>query len=106
MELSRQTCQKCGSRKMKNVLIRQSGDNDMTYVFCADCDELVARYVISYGGYYHHNKGFESYINSIRRGGIFISAKNLKKEHEDIQKECDRMDKVIKDYLKEHKMED
>lgn len=106
MELNRQTCQKCGSVNMKNILIRQSGDNDMTYVFCADCDELVARYVIAYGGYYHHLKGFESYINSICRGGVFISAKNLKREYEDIQRDCQRMEKVIKDYLKDNNTED
>ncbi len=69
MEVHRQTCQKCGSRKLKNILAREPGEPDRVFVQCHDCNELVARYIIGQGGYYHYGKGFESYIRGLSRGG-------------------------------------
>ncbi|MBF0169983.1 MAG: hypothetical protein HQK87_02665, partial [Nitrospinae bacterium] len=62
MELHRQTCQACGSRAMRITLVREAGETDKVFVKCADCGGFVARYTIAQRGYYHHGKGFESYL--------------------------------------------
>ena len=88
MEVHRQTCQSCGSRKARNILVREEGVNDEVYVQCLDCRELVARYVIAQQGYYHHGKGFESYLRGLNRGGYFESGKDLNIEFERVREEC------------------
>ncbi len=77
MEVHRQTCQECGGRVMRNILCRDAGQFDKVYVQCAGCKGLVARYVIGQRGYYHHGKGYESYLRGLNRGGHFDSGKNL-----------------------------
>ena len=89
MELHRQACQKCGCRKMVNILARVTGENDKVYVQCADCKELVARYIISQGGYYHHGKGFESYLHGLNRGGHYESTRELRDGFEQLEKNCE-----------------
>ncbi len=89
MEIHRQTCQSCGSKSLRNILVREPGKNDRVFVECRDCDELVARYIISPGGYYHHKKGYESYLRSLMRTGEEqMSGKNLIKQFKNMQEEC------------------
>ncbi|MDH5561263.1 MAG: hypothetical protein OEY59_10480 [Deltaproteobacteria bacterium] len=102
-ELHRQTCQSCGSRTLKILLYRESGEPDKAFAQCAECDELVARYVIQPGGYYHHGKGFESYLRGITRGGGFMSGKDLHKDFEKLQSSCLRRFDEIRMLLKEKK---
>jgi len=89
MDVHRQTCQNCGSRNLKNLLVRDPGESDKVFVQCHDCKELVARYIVSHDGYYHHGKGFESYIRGLTRGsGELMSGKNIKKEFETAKNKC------------------
>lgn len=62
MEIHRQRCQQCNSLDLHNLLVREPGHDQVVYVRCARCEELVARYELS--GYYHHGKGFESWLRS------------------------------------------
>jgi RNase P subunit RPR2 len=57
MELHRQQCQKCKSFNMRNILVRNPGEQQMVYVRCVDCHEFVALYKLR--DYYHHEKGIE-----------------------------------------------
>lgn len=63
MELHRQTCQACGSRRHYNIITRDAGRPMAVFVRCAQCAELVACYEVS--RYYHHGKGIESYLRSL-----------------------------------------
>lgn len=60
MQVNRQTCQKCGSIDVRNILVREADQPTTVYVRCSGCGELVACYQLS--GYYHHGKGVESYL--------------------------------------------
>jgi hypothetical protein len=62
MRVDRQTCQKCGSIEVRNILSRKSDRPTIVYVQCAKCFELVAYYELSH--YYHHGKGIESYLKA------------------------------------------
>lgn len=84
MEVHRQTCQNCGSRELKNIIVRDFETSDKVFVRCSQCKKLVARYIIAHGGYYHHEKGFESYLRGLNRGGSFMSGKSIKSEFEKI----------------------
>lgn len=95
MEAHRQTCQKCGSIKMVNILSRAVGESDKVFVQCSDCKELVARYVISQGGYYHHGKGFESYLQGLSRGGFYESTKDMSIDFEKLKDKCEMEYKEI-----------
>ena len=60
MQVSRQTCQACGSIDVRNLLVRDSDQPTVVYVRCAQCKSLVASYELA--NYYHHGKGIESYL--------------------------------------------
>lgn len=77
MELHLQQCQSCGSRNLRNILVREPGENDKVYVQCRDCDALVASYTLSPMGYYHHGKGYESFLRSLQRSGEFMSGRKV-----------------------------
>ena len=62
MQVNRQTCQKCGSIDVRNLLARETDRPTIVYVRCAGCLELVACYELS--DYYHHHKGIESYLRA------------------------------------------
>jgi hypothetical protein len=80
MEIHRQTCQSCKSKKVRNLIVREDGSSDRIYVQCLDCRKLVARYILTEQGYYHHGKGFESYLHGLDRGGHFESGKNIRED--------------------------
>ncbi len=101
MEIHRQTCQSCGSKNMRNVLVREPGEPDKVFVQCRYCKELVAQYMIGQGGYYHHGKGFESYIRGLSRSGEGMSGKNVKNEFEDIKTKVLKKFKEVLQALKE-----
>jgi hypothetical protein len=106
MEVHRQTCQNCGSLKLKNILAREPGEADRVFVQCHDCKELVARYIIDQGGYYHYGKGFESYIRGLSRGGEIMSGKNLKSDFETRKVKVFEAFEKVQQALKETNKED
>ncbi|MBT8189063.1 MAG: hypothetical protein KJO29_01440 [Bacteroidia bacterium] len=63
---------------MKNILSRKAGQADRVYVQCQDCNEFVASYKIAPLGYYHHGKGFESFLRGVHRSGEFMSGRRVK----------------------------
>jgi len=83
MELHVQKCQFCESESMKNILVRHPGDPDKVYVQCNNCGEFVASYVIAPMGYYHHGKGYESFLRGIHRSGEFMSGRNVQRLFEE-----------------------
>ena len=85
MEAHTQTCQKCQSTCLKNILWREQGEADKVFVECESCGELVARYVLAQGGYYHHLKDFSSFIRGLARSGEMMSGSNLKNQFQDIK---------------------
>ena len=83
MDVLIQKCQKCGSRSLRNILSREATQN--VYVQCRDCDELVARYVLSSDqGYFHAGRGFESFLRSMERGGGYVSGRDLQEKFEEL----------------------
>lgn len=104
MDLHRQTCQNCGGTTHRLTIVRHEGETDKVFVKCADCGEFVARYTIAQRGYYHHGKGFESYLKGMNRGGVYESARDLaagfdvivekaKKEFDEVEEELKRQGK-------------
>ncbi len=79
MEIHVQQCQNCQSSNLKNILFRETGESDKVYVQCHDCKEFVASYVIEPQGYYHHGKGYESFLRGINRSGEFVSGNRIKR---------------------------
>jgi len=79
MEIRIQKCQHCNSTNLKNILYRESGEPDRVYVQCHDCQTFVASYVISPMGYYHNEKGYESFLRGVLRSGEFMSGRRLKR---------------------------
>lgn len=75
MELHIQKCQHCGSRELRNILVRDEGQK--VFVQCRACDKLVARYTLSPGGYFHAGKGFESFLRSIERDEGTTSGRDI-----------------------------
>ncbi len=63
MEIHRQQCQHCGSRDVRNILVRDTDAPMTIYVRCLGCGALVARYKLS--EYYHHGKGIESFLRCL-----------------------------------------
>ncbi|ACR14104.1 hypothetical protein [Teredinibacter turnerae] len=80
MEIKVQKCQSCSSRSLRNILVRDHGQK--VFVQCRDCGNLVARYELSKGGYFHVGKGFESFLRSVERDGEFESARDLNAKYE------------------------
>ncbi|MDF1698353.1 MAG: hypothetical protein P1U56_21060 [Saprospiraceae bacterium] len=78
MEIHIQKCQKCDSANLRNIIYRESGEPDRVYAQCNDCDEFVASYVIAPLGYYHHGKGYESFLRGVLRSGEFMSGRKIK----------------------------
>lgn len=64
---------------MKNILYRQEGERDRVFVQCADCGEFVASYKIGPLGYYHHGRGYDSFLRGLLRSGEFSSGRNIAK---------------------------
>lgn len=96
VEIHIQQCQTCESDKLKNILYRQAGKADKVYVQCHDCGAFVASYAIEPRGYYHHGKGYESFLRGISRGGEFMSGSRIKrlyKEHK--EQEIQTFEKVL-----------
>lgn len=107
MEVHRQTCQICNSRSMKNLLVREPGERDKVFVQCQDCQNLVARYKISHGGYYHHGKDFESYLRGLTRGSAeLMSGKNLKSDFENTRKKVEQIFEKVIQWLRDHHKND
>ena len=77
MDIHVQHCQKCNSAQLKNILLRENGEPDKVYVQCQNCGEFVASYIIAPMGYYHHGKGYESFLRGVIRSGEFSSGRNL-----------------------------
>ncbi len=106
MEVHRQTCQACDSRKLRNILLREPGENDRVLVECTECKEPVAQYVIAPGGYYHHAKGFESYLRGLTRDGDFMGGKIMENDYMEIQEKYLQAMERAKKYLKDRDKDD
>ena len=78
MEIHIQKCQNCNSSNLRNIIYRESGEPDRIYAQCNDCHSFVASYVIAPLGYYHHGKGYESFLRGIHRSGGFMSGRKIK----------------------------
>jgi len=98
MELHIQKCQSCGSRSLRNILVRDA--EQKVFVQCRDCEELVARYILSPGGYYHAGREFESFLRSIERDGGASSAKDLNALYKDVKTNCDEEFEHVKAQVK------
>jgi len=83
MELHIQKCQHCGSRELRNILLRS--EKQLVFVQCRQCGSLVARYTLSHGGYYHTGKGYESFLRSIERDGEATSGRNMQERFHGIE---------------------
>ncbi|NBC09731.1 MAG: hypothetical protein GVY26_21270 [Bacteroidetes bacterium] len=83
MVVHTQRCQYCSSERVRNILVRKAGESDKVFVQCLDCESFVASYVISPLGYYHHGKGYESFLRGIHRSGEFMSGRNVQRLFED-----------------------
>ncbi|MGF1512019.1 MAG: hypothetical protein ACFB9M_21215 [Myxococcota bacterium] len=100
MRVHRQQCQACKSRELQNLLVRESGRNDVVMVRCAKCRQLVARYELQ--SYYHHGKGFESWIRSYR--GATESGRALHEAFNAAQETAvDQFGRVVEQLAKEGK---
>ena len=77
MEIHVQKCQQCGSDKLKNIIYRESGEPDRIYAQCHECQKFVASYVIAPLGYYHNGKGYESFLQGVKRSGEFMSGRKV-----------------------------
>ncbi len=94
MELHIQKCQTCGSRNLRNILVRD--EEQKVFVQCRDCESLVARYILNSGGYFHAGKGFESFLRSIERDGAISSARNIDEWFHSVEDSANReFEKII-----------
>ena len=80
MEIHIQRCQNCQSTDLRNIIYREAGEPDRIYAQCMNCDEFVASYVIAPMGYYHHGKGYESFLRGVNRSGGFMSGRKVKEK--------------------------
>ncbi|WP_045861484.1 hypothetical protein [Teredinibacter purpureus] len=83
MEVKVQKCQNCASRNLRNVLVRD--ETQKVFVQCRDCSNLVARYVLAKGGYFHAGKGFESFLRSMERDGDMISGRDINSNFDELE---------------------
>jgi hypothetical protein len=101
MDVHVQRCQFCGSDKMKNILVRNPGDRDRVYVQCQDCESFVASYIIAPMGYYHHGKGYESFLRSMIRSGDMMSGRKLQHFFEERKtKDVEQFKKILEELKK------
>lgn len=68
---------------MNNLIRRKEGEAQTIFVRCARCHELVAVYQLQ--DYYHHGKGYESWVGSRRPSE---SARDLRELFERAQDEA------------------
>lgn len=78
------------------LLVRQPGEDQVVLVRCARCRTLVARYELS--AYYHHGRGFESWINSFR--GAAESGRDLLQRFKDVQREAVEQFEQVVEHLR------
>ncbi len=101
MDIHKQKCQKCQSVNVINYIYRSEARPDEIFVQCADCDELVAKYTLTNTGYYHHHKGFESFLRAIERSGESISFSTIENMFATTKKEIiNTFNKILQSYKK------
>ncbi len=69
-------------------------------VQCGNCSRLVAVYTLTQKGYYHHEKGYVSYLRGLSRSGEVVSGKQLKEEFEATQHRNQELFAQVVEYLK------
>lgn len=84
MEVHRQQCQACGKHDSRNIVMRAAGRPQTVFVRCANCGELVARYILS--DYYHHGKDVESFLRS-RESSAAESGRNMLSEFKRVRED-------------------
>ena len=91
---------------MRNLLSRAVGESDKVFVQCVKCGGFVARYTIAQGGYYHHGKGFESYIRSLNRGGHYESTRDIQDGFSKLVESCENeFNEILGDIEKKERKE-
>jgi hypothetical protein len=85
LDVHRQTCQKCQSIDVRNIIVRGGDSPTQIYVRCAKCKNLVAFYELSL--YYHAGKGIESFLRGRRAGSD--SAREFISEFKRLQENVD-----------------
>ncbi len=106
MEVLVQKCQNCGSTTLKNILFREPGEPDKVFVQCEECQLFVASYVLAPLGYYHHRRGYDSFLRSLYRSGDFLSGRNIQRMYEERQQEELKMYEVVLAKLRERDAEE
>jgi hypothetical protein len=107
MIIHTQHCQFCDSEQMRNILVRKAGESDKVFVQCEQCGAFVASYVIAPLGYYHHGKGYESFLRSLHRSGEFMSGRNVQRLFEDRkEQDLEEFQEVLKAIEKKKGKED
>ncbi len=99
MEIKIQQCNSCGSRDLRNILVRD--ESQKVFVQCRSCGKLVARYVLAHGGYHHAGKDFESFLRSIERDGGIESARDLPSAFENAKQQLHEEYEALKPRLLE-----
>lgn len=99
MELHIQKCQNCGSRELRNILVRD--EDQKVFVQCRSCGSLVARYVLSAGGYFHAGKGFESFLRSIERDGDLSSSRDVDDQFRNLEESTESEFKEVVELINE-----
>ena len=97
MEIKIQRCQNCGSRNLRNILVRD--EDQKVFVQCRDCESLVARYVLEDRGYYHAGKDFESFLRSIERTSGASSGRDIHIEFEETKVDTKKQFAEVSSYL-------
>ena len=57
-----QSCKSCSSTSLHNFLVEEADKPIVVFVRCAQCNEFIARYVLS--EYYYHPSAYESYVRT------------------------------------------
>ncbi len=98
MEIHVQQCQKCFSRDVRNILVRE--DVDSVFVQCTKCEALVARYILRREGYFHVGKGYESFLRSHERDGMSLDNRNLADEYTKTEQEVHSQFKTLNEKIR------
>ena len=96
MQVHRQRCQACQSTTHNNLIVRKPGQPQVIMVRCTRCKALVAQYELE--SYYHHGKGFESWLASFR--GQHESGRRLLEDFRKVQESAAKLYREVLDKLK------
>jgi hypothetical protein len=82
-----ETCPKCQSKKMENLVRVEAGQHVKVYVRCLDCQTFVARYTLER---YTSDKPYESLLKNLRGQSNTIGTRELAREIEAFSQEIEK----------------